>query len=528
MASTDIRFPGNIAQVTTVPDLRNIPSYMVDASSLYVVTAAGRAYSFDYSSLLPDDGIDVIKPTDRTSLQAGRWIYEVDGFAPGPSGPSNNTRLNLAALKAANPTDKTSLFNGTLWFWTTGDYTGLANDITIVKADSAPLTEGAWVQQQSISYTSGSAVALTTPPANYVLAPNISRGLLAGTGDIGQNNHFDGYKSGQNVTGVVYSNIGIGAGTLMNLTGGATGAPAFGTPLPTASGNLCIGDTAGREITTGYENVYLGVATGQQCVAGKWNVAIGPFSQILNQNGECNVSVGAYALVTQGGNNNVAIGWSVMENQATGSNTAVGHNAMGGSITATRNVALGALTLLLCSSGSDNTAIGQEALRNVVSGVNNVALGSNALGAAAGASTNNTALGTNSLVGLTSGDNNVAVGSGSGNAIVNLSNTVSIGTGVNAASSGQIRIGSGANTEFVTPVPLRASADTAIPAGGNSGVGLKATSAASFGVFFGSGAPTLSAGKGSLYLRSDGSTTNDRFYINTDGGTTWTAGTTAA
>lgn len=69
---------------------------------------------------------------------------------------------------------------------------------------------------------------------------------------------------------------------------------------------------------------------------------------------------------------------------------------------------------------------------------------------------------------------------------------------------------------------------TAIPAGGAATCGFKSTSTANFGIFPGSGAPTLSAAKGSLYLRSDGSTTNDRAYINTDGGTTWTAITTAA
>jgi hypothetical protein len=52
------------------------------------------------------------------------------------------------------------------------------------------------------------------------------------------------------------------------------------------------------------------------------------------------------------------------------------------------------------------------------------------------------------------------------------------------------------------------------------------SSTANYGVFFGSGAPTLSAAKGSLYLRSDGSGITDRAYINTDGGTTWTALTT--
>jgi hypothetical protein len=69
---------------------------------------------------------------------------------------------------------------------------------------------------------------------------------------------------------------------------------------------------------------------------------------------------------------------------------------------------------------------------------------------------------------------------------------------------------------------------TAIPAGGTTGAGYRMSSTADFGVFFGSGAPTLSAAKGSLYLRSDGSGTGDRMYVNTNGSTTWTAVTTAA
>lgn len=69
---------------------------------------------------------------------------------------------------------------------------------------------------------------------------------------------------------------------------------------------------------------------------------------------------------------------------------------------------------------------------------------------------------------------------------------------------------------------------TGIPAGGTAGAGYKFSSTANFGVFFGSGAPTLSAAKGSLYLRSDGSGTTNRAYINTNGATTWTAITTSA
>lgn len=67
-----------------------------------------------------------------------------------------------------------------------------------------------------------------------------------------------------------------------------------------------------------------------------------------------------------------------------------------------------------------------------------------------------------------------------------------------------------------------------IPAGGAKGIGLFVSTTQNFGLHFGSGVPTVSAAKGSLYLRSDGSSTSTRMYVNTDGGTTWTAVTTAA
>lgn len=78
------------------------------------------------------------------------------------------------------------------------------------------------------------------------------------------------------------------------------------------------------------------------------------------------------------------------------------------------------------------------------------------------------------------------------------------------------------------PASILARSATAIPAGGTAGSGLLVSSTSNFGVFFGSGAPTLAAAKGSLYLRSDGSGTTDRAYINTDGASTWTALTTVA
>lgn len=69
---------------------------------------------------------------------------------------------------------------------------------------------------------------------------------------------------------------------------------------------------------------------------------------------------------------------------------------------------------------------------------------------------------------------------------------------------------------------------TAVPAGGTAGSGYKLSSTSNLGLFFGSGAPTLSAAQGSLYIRTDGSSTSTRLYVNTTGSTTWTNVTTAA
>ncbi len=75
---------------------------------------------------------------------------------------------------------------------------------------------------------------------------------------------------------------------------------------------------------------------------------------------------------------------------------------------------------------------------------------------------------------------------------------------------------------------VTAHSGTAIPAGGTAGAGLQMSSATNFGIFFGSGAPTLSAAQGSLYIRSDGSTNNNRLYVATSSTGAWTAASTVA
>lgn len=55
-----------------------------------------------------------------------------------------------------------------------------------------------------------------------------------------------------------------------------------------------------------------------------------------------------------------------------------------------------------------------------------------------------------------------------------------------------------------------------------------AAGVASAGFISGSGAPTLSAAKGTIYTNVAASTAATRVYVNTDGGTTWAAFTAAA
>jgi hypothetical protein len=73
---------------------------------------------------------------------------------------------------------------------------------------------------------------------------------------------------------------------------------------------------------------------------------------------------------------------------------------------------------------------------------------------------------------------------------------------------------------------VTADSNVALVAGGASAF-IATNTAAGMGVYIGSGAPTVAAAKGSIYLRSDGSSTSTRLYVS-DGGTTWIAVTTAS
>lgn len=96
--------------------------------------------------------------------------------------------------------------------------------------------------------------------------------------------------------------------------------------------------------------------------------------------------------------------------------------------------------------------------------------------------------------------------SGSGN--VAMTTSPSFTTPALGAATGTSLSTTGAHTAFNA---------TAIPTGGTAGGGFLFSSTANNGLFFGTGAPTLTAAEGSLYLRND----TGHPYYNSTGSTTW-------
>lgn len=170
---TNVTFPGNLGQVDTIADLRDLSTTFIDPGTIYVAKSVGRAYSYDAGSLAADDGLNVIRPNDRTPLQAGRFLYEVDGIAPGPkgeTGAANSTFITLAAMTAAPASNSSYIFapragadsgvvSGTFLYQTAGaPYT--ADGVNVIKLDAVPLSTGALVRQgaQSILYDAAQSV----------------------------------------------------------------------------------------------------------------------------------------------------------------------------------------------------------------------------------------------------------------------------------------------------------------------------------------------------------------------------------
>lgn len=266
----------------------------------------------------------------------------------------------------------------------------------------------------------------------------------------------------------------------------------------------------------------------------------------------------------QGTNSAQAFGSNALGSLTTGTlATGIGDSAGFGVTIATRFTGVGYQAGEYVSEGDDNTFLGALAGKGVVgskiTGANNTGLGSQAGKALITTAHDNTFIGFQSGSAATTGFNLIAIGSTAMSTATTASNSIIIGNalaltavgatyelniarliyGVNIYGQSGSKVGIGTDNsapdgvldvagEILADTYIRAYTGTSIPAGGTAGQGFRFFSATNFGIFAGSGAPSLAAAKGSLYLRSDGSGVNDRAYINTDGSTTWTAIVTLA
>jgi len=265
-------------------------------------------------------------------------------------------------------------------------------------------------------------------------------------------------------------------------------------------------------------------------------------------------SSGSGALIVAGGvgiSGNLYVSGNIVGSVVATGNTFVGNTTVGnlltsGFVSATANVtggniATGGVVLATGNiTGGNLNAAGLSLSGNVVSAVN---LTANIT------TTANIAGGNLKSSGIMSATANVTGGNILTGGLISATSTITstanitggnILTGGLVSVTGNITGGNIVTGGNVTGINLLSSAvisavgaatilsGTAVPAGGTTGSGYKFSSTTNLGVFFGSGVPTLSAAQGSLYLRTDGSSTSTRMYINTNGATTWTAVTTAA
>jgi hypothetical protein len=112
----------------------------------------------------------------------------------------------------------------------------------------------------------------------------------------------------------------------------------------------------------------------------------------------------------------------------------------------------------------------------------------------------------------------------------NAAGSMTLAAGTNAGNTFAIQTGGStrfavADNRIESSGYVHANVSTALPAAGSATVGVLISSS-SVGIFAGTGVPTFSAARNSLYIRNDGTTTTTRWYINNNGSTGWSAMTT--
>ncbi len=370
-------------------------------------------------------------------------------------------------------------------------------------------------------------------------------------------------------------NIGTGADSVKTINIGGTGANIIAIGNTQTGGSLAIGagmtsgtiTIGGTGLQTG--TITFGGGTGAQTVnlatggtgIKTVHIADGAIGNVVTLGS----STGAASLTLQAGTGNL-VGTSggtllldcagVLELNSSAGAISIGNDNIAQNI----NVGTaGARAVTLGSNSSTTTTVASGSILNI---------GANAVQQAItiGNSTSATSIsincGTGTLgIGTNAIDHPIVIGNSTGTSVVQiLAGTSGVELGANAVAhaitignttgatgislnvgTGALNLGTSATAHAI--VIGSTTAGTTVLVNTPTGVSIEApngyyVSSAGRGLFLpgsisvisGAGSPSgsVTAGKGSLYLRTNGTTTNDRAYINTDSGTTWTALTTAA
>jgi hypothetical protein len=365
----------------------------------------------------------------------------------------------------------------------------------------------------------------TVTIANTAVSTNAGTGALIVAGGVGVSGNL--YVTGDIVGNIVVTgstfvgNVTAGnllTGGLVSATGNVTGGNLRTAGLVSATGNVTSGNLLSTTLSLS-GNVLSAINTTAN-ITTTANISVG--NALINGVTATTGNVTGGNLRTTGqmsASGNVTGG-----NISTGGLITVIGNVTGGNlntgaqVVATGNITGGNILTVGLVQGSITSSTGNVIGGNVTTGGQVSATGN--ITSAANIAGGNVLTG-----GIVSATGNITGGNVLGGANVNAAlftgTTISVAANI---SGGNIL--SGAVVSAVGAATILSG--TAIPAGGTTGAGYKMSSTANLGIFFGSGAPTLNAAKGSLYLRTDGSATSDRMYINTDGTTAWTPVITAS
>jgi len=296
-----------------------------------------------------------------------------------------------------------------------------------------------------------------------------------------------------NTDGVVLG-LGAGLGAFAAASDAiCIGYQAYGLPPSTSTSGIYIGRHAGYA-TVGANAVIVGHAAAQYAPSTSSSVIIG---YLAGRNLAQNASHFAFSAVI------------------------IGHEAGTNGLSTQNTVIIGSQAGKGSTSCVAAVMVGYSAGQDATTATFAVIIGFNA-GKSATSSAQAVMIGYEAGMNSTPNTNSVYIGNGAGKS-VNRANTLIIDGNTTFSNTNTALIyGEFDNRVLKINGTTTVAANVATPAGGSTTAKLLFGTTAGFGLYYGSGVPTVSAGQGSLYMRSDGTGTGDRLYVNTNGTTGWT------